>query len=132
GAAVVVLLAAGALAAWLVVRPSHPSGKLETNPTEITVIPAPPPPPPPPKKHHKKAKQKPKPAVPVDKPCWLNFGGNPQRTLARVDINLGIPTKALWGRGMGGYMEYPPSYCDGTLYVNTFKGTTFEIGRAHV
>ncbi len=32
--------------------------------------------------------------------------------------------RALWARAMGSYMEYPPSYCDGTLYVNTFRGRT--------
>ena len=28
------------------------------------------------------------------------------------------------GAGVGGYIEYPPSYCDGRLYVNTFRGRT--------
>ena len=28
---------------------------------------------------------------------------------------------------MGSYMEYPPSYCDGMLYVNTDSGKTVAI-----
>jgi outer membrane protein assembly factor BamB len=51
--------------------------------------------------------------------CWTEFGGNARRTLALPDVNLGRPTKALWARGVGGLMEYAPSFCDGTLYVNT-------------
>jgi eukaryotic-like serine/threonine-protein kinase len=129
--AVIALLAAGLASAWLILRPSHPSGKLDTQLKGITVTH----PKSPPKKKathpRKKAKPKPKhsrkPAIAVDKPCWLNFGGDPQRTLARLDIHIGVPTKPLWARGMGGYMEYPPSYCDGTLYVNTFKGGTFAL-----
>ena len=40
----------------------------------------------------------------------------------------GFPArKSLWARGMGAYMEYPPSYCDGTLYVSTFAGETFAL-----
>src|SRR3972149_10551950 len=35
--------------------------------------------------------------------------------------------KPLWTRGMGGYIEYPPSYCDGVLYVNTFDGKTAAV-----
>ena len=59
-------------------------------------------------------------------PCWLSFGGNPQRTLARENIDLGRPTQAVWGRAIG-FMEYPATFCDGTLYVNNAKGTTFAI-----
>ena len=28
---------------------------------------------------------------------------------------------------MGSYMEYPPSYCDGHLYVNTYAGRTAAL-----
>ena len=62
-------------------------------------------------------------------PCWLNFGGDPQRSLARPDIHLGLPTKSFWARGMGSYMEYPPSYCDGVLYVNTYAGNDLRDQR---
>ena len=98
--AVVALLAAGLGSAYLILRPDHPSGKLETQPGGISVSTAKPPPPPP----IPKPKPKPKPTGPVyavDKPCWLNFGGDPQRSLARLNINLGVPTKPLWARGTG-------------------------------
>jgi len=60
--------------------------------------------------------------------CWRSFGGDPQRSLARPTFDLGIPArKILWTRGLGGYIEYAPSYCEGMLYVNTFEGETFAI-----
>ncbi|MGZ8695540.1 MAG: outer membrane protein assembly factor BamB family protein, partial [Gaiellaceae bacterium] len=59
--------------------------------------------------------------------CWLNFGGDPQRSLSRPDIHLGRPGKPLWARAMGSYMEYPPAYCDGVLYVNTDSGKTVAL-----
>ena len=56
------------------------------------------------------------------------FGGDARRTLARPAVELGLPKrKPLWARGLGEYIEYPPSYCDGVLYVNTFKGDTWAI-----
>ena len=65
------------------------------------------------------------PSEPVEGPCWSEFGGNPQRTLARTQLDLGRPkAKPVWVRGVGSYMEYPPSFCDGTVYVNTFGGRT--------
>jgi len=126
----VALLAAGLASAYLILRPDHPSGKLDTQLKGVTVTPAPPPPPPPPNRPKPKPRPKPRPhrqVFTVDQPCWLNFGGDPQRSLARLNINLGVPTKPLWARGLGGYVEYPPSYCDGMLYVNTFKGRTYAI-----
>src|SRR5262249_14793732 len=100
-------------------RRSHTQGELDTALKGVTVT------------HSVVRKhphpRKPKPVYVSDKPCWLNFGGNPQRTLARADIQLGAPTKPLWARGLGAYIEYPPSYCQGTLYVNTFRGRTYAI-----
>ena len=72
----------------------------------------------------------PAPAVEVDKRCWPMFGGAPARTLARPGVDLGMPGKKLWARGLKSYVEYPPSYCDGMLYVNTFKGDTWAIEAA--
>jgi outer membrane protein assembly factor BamB len=64
----------------------------------------------------------------AEQPCWLQFGGSPERTLARVDTDLGPPTRPLWARGLDGYIEYPPVYCDGLVYVNTYKkGTTYAV-----
>ena len=104
-----------------------PGGTLETNVTDVTVVtPSAPettttPPP----------KPKPPQTEPVDKRCWPMFGGGPRRTLARPTIQLGVPAKKpIWARGLKGYIEYPPSYCDGVLYVNTFKGDTWAIEAA--
>ena len=100
-----------------------PSGTLETEVTDVTVV-APAPPttttePPAPKPPESKPD--------VDRRCWTMFGGGPRRELARPAIDLGIPGKKLWARGLKSYVEYPPSYCDGMLYVNTFKGDTWAI-----
>jgi outer membrane protein assembly factor BamB len=62
-----------------------------------------------------------------DKRCWLNFGANPQRTLSRPELDIGIPLRHFWVTGLGSYIEYPPSYCDGILYVNTFLGRTVAL-----
>lgn len=69
---------------------------------------------------------RPKPP-PVDRRCWKMFGGGPSRSLARLDIDLGIPTKPLWARGLKSYVEYPPTYCDGVVYVNTYAGDTWAL-----
>src|SRR4029078_6104905 len=71
---------------------------------------------------------KPKPVEKVDKRCWKMFGGGPTRNLARPLIHLAFPLKPpLWARGLKSYVEYPPSYCDGVLYVNTYRGDTWAI-----
>jgi outer membrane protein assembly factor BamB len=62
-----------------------------------------------------------------DKRCWLEFGGDPQRTLARPSIDIGLPLRHFWVTGLGSYIEYPPSYCGGILYVNTFGGKTVAL-----
>ena len=108
---VVALFAAGLASAWLVLRPSHSSGGLDTTLTGVTVTPVRPPPPPPPAPPPKKPH---KPTVVVDDPCWLNFGGDPQRDARAGQDESRHPDEAALGpRAMGGYMEYPPSYCDG-------------------
>ncbi len=61
-------------------------------------------------------------------PCWLTFGGNPQRTFARTELRLGKPVRpTVWARGMKDVMEYPPSFCDGKLYVNLERGKTVAL-----
>jgi outer membrane protein assembly factor BamB len=122
----VVILALGVGVAVYLTR-TPPGGTLETNVTDVTVVapgetaPSPQPAPPPTTPS----------TEPVDKRCWTMFGGGPRRTLARPDIELGIPArKPMWARGLGGYIEYPASYCDGMLYVNTFKGDTWAIEAA--
>ena len=96
-----------------------PSGALDTELEDVTVS-TPTKPPPKPKK---------KPPEPVaDKRCWRTFGGDPQRSLARATASLGLPArKPVWTRGLRSYIEYPPTYCDGDLYVNTFRGATYSI-----
>lgn len=63
----------------------------------------------------------------AEQPCWRQFGGDAMRSLSRPELRLGRPGKAVWARGLGGYIEYPATYCDGELYVNTFEGTTYAI-----
>jgi outer membrane protein assembly factor BamB len=127
------LLAAGLAVALVVRYRDRPSDHLDTALTGVTVAgPAtteakPPPAKPKPKPKPKPKKRKRRPLPPADDRCWHNFGGNPQRTLARLGIRLGRPTKAVWARGLGSYMEYPPAYCDGRLYVNTDAGVTWAI-----
>jgi outer membrane protein assembly factor BamB len=115
-----VLLAAGLAAAWLVVvSPSRPGGSLETDLADVTVV-----------RTKKRPQPERRPVVAADTPCWNEFGGDPQRSLARPEIRLGAPTKALWARAMGSYMEYPPAYCNGVLYVNTYAGKTAAVDAA--
>jgi outer membrane protein assembly factor BamB len=118
GAAVLVVLLAGVTAAmWLSLRDT-PKDALDTDLSGVTVTTARPRPTPPP----------PPPVEDVDERCWPNFGGDPQRSLARPDEKLGLPArKHLWTRVLSSYVEYPPSYCDGMLYVNSFRGTTYAI-----
>ena len=117
----VVLLALGAaVAAFLITsRPPAPGG-LETAPTDVQVVTSTVPKPPPIKR--------PPPEAKVDNRCWKMFGGAPTRSLARPLIHLGIPVKPpLWARGLASYVEFPPVYCDGVLYVNTYRGETWAI-----
>ena len=123
-AVAVLVVALGGLAiAISLATPDETTGGLDTGLTDVTVsegtTPEPVPTP------------VPEPEPTADKRCWLSFGGDPQRSLSRPTFDLGIPVrKILWTRGLGGYIEYPPSYCEGTLYVNTFEGETFAIEAA--
>jgi outer membrane protein assembly factor BamB len=122
-AAGVLVLAAGVGVALLTTK-RLPQGTLDTDVTDVTVV-AP--------STTAEPEPEPEPTVPepgreVDQRCWTMFGGGPRRDLARPSIDLGVPRrKPLWARGVGEYIEYPPSYCDGVLYVNTFKGDTWAI-----
>jgi outer membrane protein assembly factor BamB len=58
--------------------------------------------------------------------CWPNFGGDPQRQLSRPVVNLGLPRRTLWTRRVG-LMEYPPTFCDGRVYVNLQFGVTLAL-----
>lgn len=73
-----------------------------------------------------------KPAVPKEQPesCWNTYGGGPERLSDASATGWGRPRKRVWGRRMGSLMEFPPSTCDGVLYVNTAEGFTFAL-RSH-
>ena len=110
---VLLLALGGAVAAFIVAnRPPSPGG-LESAPTDVQIVTSTVPKP--------KPIKRPPPTEKVDNRCWKMFGGGPTRSLARPLIHLGVPVKPpLWARGLKSYVEYPPSYCDGVLYVNTF------------
>jgi outer membrane protein assembly factor BamB len=121
--AVVVVALGGLAVAIAVISPNRTEGALDTELSDVTVTEATVPTPPP--------RPKPEPEPTSDKRCWPNFGGDPQRSLARPNATLGLPSrKLLWTRALGDYMEYPPSYCDGVLYVNTFNGKTLALDAA--
>lgn len=115
------LLIVGAGAAYLLKSREHPGGKLDTKlsgvsqsvATNVTVT-APP-------------KKKGRYHLVDDKRCWDNFGGDPGRTLARPGIDIGLPLSHFWVVGLRSYIEYPPSYCGGILYVNSFGGRTVAL-----
>ena len=95
--AAVVALAAGLAVAVYVTR-KPPSGKLETAVTDVTVVA--PTVPETPVRPTPKPNPNPAPAPEVDKRCWPMFGGGPARDLARLDIDLGVPGKKMWARGL--------------------------------
>jgi outer membrane protein assembly factor BamB len=116
-AALLMIVAAFAAAFWLSHR-DRPQGALETNVTGVTVTR--------PKHPAKKPSKVKTPAG--DRVCWPEFGGDAQRSLARPDNRLGLPVhKPLWSRVLDDYVEFPPSYCNGMLYVNTLRGHTYAI-----
>src|SRR3954451_72335 len=121
-AAVLLLLAGSAVAAWFAFR-SHASGHLESSVTGISYSSLKKPP-------AKPMRTRKQASAPADRLCWRVFGGDEQRSLARPSVQLGRPSKILWARAVDGFMEYQPSYCNGTLYVNTYRGTTYAIDAA--
>ena len=68
----------------------------------------------------------------ADRLCWPAFGGDPQRSLARptADSSVYRRRKYTWTRGLDSYIEFPPVYCEGKLYVNRLCGTTLAIDAA--
>ena len=118
------VLAGAALAVALRLRETPSEGHLVTSTTlpVVTTDKAPP------KVVHK---PKPKPIALVDRPCWDSFGGGPRRTLARGRSSSGRPAKSVWARGLHDLMEYPPTYCDGRLFVNLERGNTVAIDAAN-
>jgi len=120
--ALFVLLVFGAAAAYVVKSRDRPSGKLDTELKGVSAsvatnaaVPTQP------------AKKKGRYHVVDDRRCWDNFGADPQRSLARPGLDIGLPLEHFWVVGLGSYIEYPPSYCSGILYVNTFGGRTVAL-----
>jgi outer membrane protein assembly factor BamB len=120
--AVLVLLIAGAGTAYFLKSRERPGGKLDTKLSGVSAsvattaaVPKPP------------KKKKGRYHVVDDKQCWDNFGGDPARTLSRPGIDIGLPLRHFWVVGLGSYIEYPPSYCSGILYVNTYAGRTVAL-----
>jgi outer membrane protein assembly factor BamB len=115
-AVLVVALAGAAIALW--VATDRDAGALDTELDDVTVTPG-----------------KTRPLLPPartppesDRVCWRTFGGDPRRSLARPWAELGLPMKKpLWSRGLKTYIEFPGTYCEGTLYVNTTEGTTYAL-----
>jgi hypothetical protein len=119
--AVVVLLVAGAGAAYFLKSRERPGGKLDTKLSGVSASVATNAPEP------TQPKRKKGSHVVDDKRCWDNFGGDPARTLSRPASDIGLPLRHFWVVGLRSYIEYPPSYCSGILYVNTYGGRTVAL-----
>ncbi len=112
------LLASAGVAGFLLARPHGDPGHLEPKPSGISYVG-------PEKVSHGRPRYHLKSRA--EQPCWLQFGGGAERRSAALTTNLGPPTRSVWARALDGYIEYPPVYCDGLLYVNTFRGTTYAV-----
>jgi outer membrane protein assembly factor BamB len=96
----------------------RPSGSLDTDLEGVTVSP----------QTTTEPVPEPPPEPVGDRRCWNEFGADPNRSLARSQAVLGLPARKLtWTRGLDSYIEFPPVYCDGDLYVNSFRGTTYAL-----
>lgn len=120
----------GGLAAYVLREPAD--GHLVPEVTDVTVIrppvvpPAPSPPAVPPTTQPADPNDA-EASKPPEESCWPQFGRTPAHDLSSP-VHLGVPTKHDWVKRMGDYMEYPPVYCDGVLYVNVVKDSrTFAV-----
>lgn len=118
-AAVAALLVAIGIALAVLLSRTPPQGALDTQLSDVTVIT--------PTAVPTTTAPRPRPVRSVDRRCWKMFGGDPARSLARPRLDLGIPGRTSWARGLSGYIEFPAVYCDGALYVNTYRGDTWAI-----
>src|SRR5215213_7722727 len=90
-AGIVVLLAAGLVAALALKLRDRPQGALDTELRDVTVVH--PKAPPAKRKPPKKRKRNRYRFLPHDKLCWKNFGRDPGRSLALTGVHLGRPTR---------------------------------------
>ncbi len=72
----------------------------------------------------------PTPDPEVEGPCWPFYGRSPARNSNASTLDHGIPLRRTWRMRIG-IMEFPPSFCDGVLYVNNQHGTTWAIRSAN-
>jgi outer membrane protein assembly factor BamB len=115
---VVVLALFGLAIGVALTTQDRPSGSLDTDLEGVTVVP----------QTTTEPEPEPPPEPVGDRRCWPTFGADPRRSLARPQAILGLPARRFtWMRGLGSYIEFPPVYCDGDLYVNGFTGTTFAL-----
>jgi len=116
--AVLVVVLAGLGAATWIATQDRPQGALDTELEGVTVS----------EGSTRTPDTEPRRQETDDKRCWRFFGGDPRRSLARPFAKLGLPARTpLWTRGFDSYLEFPPSYCEGMLYVNTVEGDTLAI-----
>ena len=82
--AVLVVALGGLAIAIVLVQPDRNQGALDTELTDVTVTEA---------RLQRRPDQRHGPSRTSDRRCWHNFGGDPQRSLARPLATLGLPAK---------------------------------------
>src|SRR3990170_396709 len=121
--AVLVVTLAGLTAAVWITTQDRPKGALDTDLEGVTVSGG----------TTSTPQPTPAPEPTGDQRCWRTFGGDPQRTLARPFATLGLPARTiLWTRGLESYIEFPPVYCEGELYVNSSAAPVATCGRCRL
>ena len=65
---------------------------------------------------------------------WPVYGGDPARTQSPSGISLRPHLRMVWGRKLGGLIEFPPVTAQGIGYVTTARGTltAFETDTGNV
>jgi outer membrane protein assembly factor BamB len=58
---------------------------------------------------------------------WPLYGADAARTQASSGIHLRPPFRIVWGRRLGGLVEFPAVVSDGVAYVANFYGTLFAL-----
>jgi outer membrane protein assembly factor BamB len=124
-AALLVVLLAGVAVAIVIELRERPSTGLDTELEDVTVVQGTDVEPParrPPRRRRDRYR-----FLPKDQLCWPVFGRDTHRSIALKGVHLGPPKRPFWVRGLKSYIEYPPSYCDGVVYVNSYKGVTYAL-----